>query len=308
MPTNVLPGAWAVRPWTTTWRGYITRQLPHDRYSLPKPSTWNPRMTTVPAPLCWNTLSDADLAPPPTTVATWPADVPLKVAASSPTSSHHTFVKVHAPRQWMPSAAGLPMITLDSEAPSASSKTGFWPSLWVPSPMAPLATNRFRPPSRAPFTTTVDVTGTVAVAVGQALGAVVTGAELAVVVALGVDGVVVAVVVAVVVVVGVVVVPGAVGAEVLLLVVVVAVDVAVALGVDVVPTVVVVAVGVLLALAVGVAVAVAEGWLDVVVADGIAPTGTTSTPETVDRSTRATNSRFSTPSITGTSNEVLSAR
>jgi hypothetical protein len=34
---------------------------------------------------------------------TWLDDEPSSVAASSPTSSHHTFFSVHVPLQWTPS-------------------------------------------------------------------------------------------------------------------------------------------------------------------------------------------------------------
>jgi hypothetical protein len=40
-------------------------QVPHERYSLPAPWTQNESMMTVPALLCWTTLSTAFLAPPP---------------------------------------------------------------------------------------------------------------------------------------------------------------------------------------------------------------------------------------------------
>ncbi len=92
---------------------------------------------------------------------------PLKVAASSPTFSHHTFVSVQEPLQWTPSAAGSPRITFFSVAPSASSNSGSWSSSCESVPRAPLPTNRFRPPSKVPETAFVAVRLVVPVAVGQ---------------------------------------------------------------------------------------------------------------------------------------------
>src|SRR5216117_362933 len=111
-------------------------------------------MCTVPEPLCWNTLSLADRAPPPMTYES--PFVPRNVAASSPTSSHHTFWIVQRPRQCTPSPAGEPMITFLIVAPSASSNIGSWLSLCPPSPMQQY---RFRPPSSVPLTLIVPLTG-----------------------------------------------------------------------------------------------------------------------------------------------------
>src|SRR3954465_4795106 len=119
-------------------------------------------MCTVPDPLCWNTLSDADLAPPPITYES--PLVPLKVAASSPTSSHQTFWMVQRPSQCTPSPAGDPKITFLSVAPFARSNMAGWLSPWPPSPMQQY---RFMPPSSVPLTLTVPVTVTSPVFVGQ---------------------------------------------------------------------------------------------------------------------------------------------
>ena len=81
-------------------------------------------MIIVPGPLCWNTLSDAFCAPPPSIVIVWPGDVPCSVAASSPTSSHQTFLSVQVPSQWTPSAAGFPRITFCSVPPLATLNSG----------------------------------------------------------------------------------------------------------------------------------------------------------------------------------------
>lgn len=48
-----------------------------------------PSMVTVPLPLCWTTLSEADWAPPPLTSA---LPSPLMERASSQTSTHQTFL------------------------------------------------------------------------------------------------------------------------------------------------------------------------------------------------------------------------
>src|SRR4051794_10495542 len=116
----------------TTVRLNCFEQLPHERYSLPKLSTKKFWMIIVPGPLCWNTLSEAALAPPPSMVITWLVLLPFKVAASSPTSSHHTFLSVHVPLQWMPSWPRFPMITFWMVEPAARSKIGAWLSLWLP--------------------------------------------------------------------------------------------------------------------------------------------------------------------------------
>src|SRR3954454_4233961 len=119
-------------------------------------------MCTVPEPLCWKTLSEADRAPPPTTYES--PLVARNVAASSPTSSHHTFWIVQRPRQCTPSPAGEPMMTFLSVAPSASSNIGSWLSFWLPSPMQQY---RFMPPSSVPLTGTVPLTETEPVADGH---------------------------------------------------------------------------------------------------------------------------------------------
>ncbi|KQX79633.1 hypothetical protein ASD26_14480 [Streptomyces sp. Root1319] len=138
MPTRDLPGAVTSTSLTMISRLYCLEQLPQERTSLPKSETWNFVMTSLPAPLNWKTLSEAFRAPPPYTVYTEPVDVPLKDAASSPTSSHQTFCSVQLPEQWMPSAAGDPRTTFLSVAPSFSLKIGSWPSSWPPSPRSPL--------------------------------------------------------------------------------------------------------------------------------------------------------------------------
>jgi hypothetical protein len=138
MPTSARPGAVAVTLSTTTLRLYCVLQLPQERYSLPKSLTWKFRMYMVPGPLCWNTLSDALRAPPPSMVMVCEAEVPLKVAASSPTSSHQTLSSVQVPRQCTPSAAGLPRTTFLRVVPLASSKIGLWSSLWPPVPRSPV--------------------------------------------------------------------------------------------------------------------------------------------------------------------------
>src|SRR6185437_610684 len=119
-------------------------------------------MCTVPEPLCWKTLSEADRAPPPMTYES--PLVARNVAASSPTSSHHTFWMVQRPRQCTPSPAGEPMMTFFRVAPSASSNIGSCDSLWLPSPMQQY---RFRPPSSVPVTLIVPETLTSPVLVGQ---------------------------------------------------------------------------------------------------------------------------------------------
>lgn len=63
----------------TTWRSTLFLQLPHERYSLPKSMTVKPSIVTVPAPLCWITLSEAPWAPPPETV---PSPSPFRERAS----------------------------------------------------------------------------------------------------------------------------------------------------------------------------------------------------------------------------------
>ena len=68
-------------------RACCVPQLPHERYSLPMLLARKFWTATVPAPLCWKTLSAALRAPPP---LTW--EVPedwRKVAASSQTDVHH---------------------------------------------------------------------------------------------------------------------------------------------------------------------------------------------------------------------------
>lgn len=99
----------------------------------------------MPAPLNRNTLSPASFAPPPETVQTFDEEEPRKVAASSPTSSHQTFCNVQLPRQWMPSAAGEPMMTFFRTVPGASSRMGPWSSSWLPLPRSPLPYSRFIP-------------------------------------------------------------------------------------------------------------------------------------------------------------------
>src|SRR5688572_27701366 len=138
MPTSDLPGATTSMSFSTIVRLYCVEQLPQERTSLPKSSTRKPLTVSVPAPLNCSTLSSAFLAPPPITLYWADEDFPLKLAASSPTSSHHTFCSVQLPLQCTPSAAGVPMITFFSVAPSASSKTGSWPSSWLSPPRAPV--------------------------------------------------------------------------------------------------------------------------------------------------------------------------
>ncbi len=99
IPTRALPGAVTSTSLTAIVRLYCLEQLPHDLTSLPKSDTWKPLMVSVPAPLNWKTLSSAFLAPPPVTLYVAPDEVPLKDAASSPTSSHHTFWIVQLPLQ-----------------------------------------------------------------------------------------------------------------------------------------------------------------------------------------------------------------
>src|SRR5689334_24560297 len=111
-------------------RLYCVLQLPHERTSLPKFFTAKLDTLRVPAPLNWNTLSLASFAPPPETVYTLDDEEPLNVAASSPTSSHQTFCSVQLPSQWMPSAAGAPMMTFFRTVPGARSRIGSWFSLW----------------------------------------------------------------------------------------------------------------------------------------------------------------------------------
>src|SRR4051794_4211951 len=185
MPTSALPGTVAVTLSTTTLRLYCVLQLPQERYSLPKSLTWKFRMYMVPGPLCWKTLSDALRAPPPSMVIVCDAEVPLKVAASSPTSSHQTLRRVQLPRQCTPSAAGAPMMTLDSVAPSESSNSGPWLSSWLPSPRSPPPTNSAFAPSKVPLTFLVAVSvvapvafgHTVATPLGEAVGVPETVAE-----------------------------------------------------------------------------------------------------------------------------------
>src|SRR5205085_7270542 len=140
MPTSVEPLYVAVTFLITTLRlPWPDLQLPHERYSLPKSWTWNPSMMTVPpGPLCWMTLSEACSAPPPLIVMVIDAEVGLNVAASSPTSSHQTFCRVHVPSQCTPSAAGLPMMTFFRVPPLGRSKIGSWPSCWLPLPSLPV--------------------------------------------------------------------------------------------------------------------------------------------------------------------------
>src|SRR4051812_23651652 len=115
-------------------------QLPHERYSLPKSSTWNPSMTTVPpvVPLGWNTFSEACNAPPPRIVMVAPLDLGLNVAASSPTSSHQTFCNVQVASQCTPSEAGLPRMTFFRVPPFGRSNSGFWLSLCPLVPRSPV--------------------------------------------------------------------------------------------------------------------------------------------------------------------------
>lgn len=75
----------------------------------------------MPPPLCWRTLSDADLAPPPFTYEV--PDFCLNVAASSQTSVHQTLLRVHVPRQCTPSPLFGPMMALERVAPSWRRKT-----------------------------------------------------------------------------------------------------------------------------------------------------------------------------------------
>ena len=116
-------------------------------------------------------MSAAFFAPPPTTLYTADDDLPLKLAASSPTSSHHTFCSVQLPLQWTPSAPGVPMITFFRTAPSASSKIGSWPSSWLPPPSAPLPKNFLSLPSYVPETSIVVDTALLPLAVGQVVAA-----------------------------------------------------------------------------------------------------------------------------------------
>src|SRR5215210_7574531 len=119
-------------------RLYCVEQLPHERTNVPKFFTAKFEMLSVPAPLNWNTLSLASFAPPPEMVYTFEDEEPRNVAASSPTSSHHTFCSVQLALQWMPSAAGAPMMTFLRTAPAASSRIGPWSSSWLSLPRAPL--------------------------------------------------------------------------------------------------------------------------------------------------------------------------
>src|SRR5262245_52569156 len=50
----------------------------------------------------------------------------------------------------MPSAAGLPRITLRMVAPGASSNRASCPSSWLPLPSGPVPVKRIRPPSNVP--------------------------------------------------------------------------------------------------------------------------------------------------------------
>src|SRR5882724_1275145 len=126
-------------------RLYCVLQLPHERTNVPKVCAAKSDTFSVPAPLNWNTLSLASFAPPPLTVYTLDEEEPRKVAASSPTSSHQTFCRVQLPRQWMPSAAGEPMMTFLTTAPGASSRMGPWSSSWLPVPRSPLPYRRSIP-------------------------------------------------------------------------------------------------------------------------------------------------------------------
>jgi hypothetical protein len=54
---------------------------------------------------------------------------------------------VQLPRQWTPSAAGVPMMTFLRTAPSFSSKTGPWFSDWSEVPREPLPKNFVSLPS-----------------------------------------------------------------------------------------------------------------------------------------------------------------
>jgi hypothetical protein len=58
MPTSSLPLD-ALTFLMTTLRLALCLQLPQERYSVPNVSTVKPSMVTVPAPLCWMTLSEA---------------------------------------------------------------------------------------------------------------------------------------------------------------------------------------------------------------------------------------------------------
>src|SRR5262245_15136010 len=98
MPASVLPPLASMFE-ISTWRSYCLSQLPHERYSLPNSSTWKFEMLIVPGPLCWNTLSFALRAPPQLIFITCDDELPFSVAASSPTSSHHTFSSVQLPLQ-----------------------------------------------------------------------------------------------------------------------------------------------------------------------------------------------------------------
>ena len=98
-PASSLPLV-ALTPLMTTWRSAFVLQFPHARYSLPNVSTVKLEIVTVPAPLCWMTLSVAPVAPPP---VTWALPLPLRVRASSQTAAHHTFWIVQDPSQWTPS-------------------------------------------------------------------------------------------------------------------------------------------------------------------------------------------------------------
>src|SRR3954453_2402465 len=110
-------------------RLYCVLQLPQLRTKVPKFCTAKLETLSVPAPLNWNTFSLSDFAPPPETGDTFDDEDPRKVAASSPTSSHHTFCSVQLPAQWMPSAAGAPMMTFFRTAPGARSGGGGWVSV-----------------------------------------------------------------------------------------------------------------------------------------------------------------------------------
>ena len=91
----VKPYAWTLS--TTTLRGDFASllvQSPQLRYSFPALTTVKSLIVTVPAPLCWTTLSLASCAPPPMMVA---SPVPRTEMASSQTSRNQTLVSVQDP-------------------------------------------------------------------------------------------------------------------------------------------------------------------------------------------------------------------
>src|ERR1041384_316844 len=97
MPASLPPDQVASMVLRLIVRLYCVEQLPQERTKVPKFCTAKFETLSVPAPLNWNTLSLADRAPPPETVYTLDDEEPRKVAASSPTSSHHTFCSVQLP-------------------------------------------------------------------------------------------------------------------------------------------------------------------------------------------------------------------